>query len=687
MRCTRSSSMRRMKRASSSRATRTSRTGRTRGAGRIAAWMLWLAAAAWVAPCAAALYAEAPSAEAPAAAELRAEALYTRTEHLVPMRDGVRLFTVVYRSKAPAGPQPILLSRTPYSAQPPGGAFIETRGLAPSEAFLHEGYTLVFQDVRGAYRSEGAFVYLKPIRQNRKDPRAVDESTDTYDTISWLLRHVPGNNGRVGLWGISYDGWQSVMGLVDPHPALKAVSPQATTADAFIGDDNHFNGAFYLAGSLGWAQPMSIATGPDRAALDGRWPEGDVPGPPRGYDFFLQAGPTNGINRRHFGGRLSRIWEDLIEHPDHDEYWQRRSVAQYMTNVRIPVLSVAGWYDHADPYGTFATYRAIEERNPRNLSTIVAGPWRHGGWLWDDGSQFGPHRFGRTTAEDFKREVVFPFFEKHLKGRGDWQPAEALVFETGGNAWHRFDQWPPRGAVPTALYLREGGRLTFARGEAGVNRKGVDAGNANGERADASDEFVSDPAKPVPHTQSVLTNSDVNPLVEDQRLVSTRPDVLVYATDVLESDVTIAGATLVRLFVSTSGSDGDWFVRLIDVFPDSAEDAGMRGYQMPVAMQVMRGKYRNSYSHPEPMVPGAVTPLLLTMPDRMHTFRKGHRIMVHVHGSWFPEFDRNPQVFTNIYAALPGDYRKAVQKVYRSGESASRLELPVFETAGPPAGR
>jgi uncharacterized protein len=579
------------------------------------------------------------------------KAHYDKSEHRIAMRDGIHLHTVVYRPKDASERHPILLSRTPYSAKPYGpGEFLEAEAIAPSEEFLREGYILVFQDVRGAFNSEGEFVYLRPMRTDR---RATDESTDTYDTIEWLIRNVPGNNGRVGQWGISYDGWQTTMALVEPHPALKAASPQATTADAFIGDDNHFNGVFYFVGSLGWAEAMSIATGPGRAQRNGEWPEGKGLGNPWAYEFFLNAGPIDRINARYFDGKLSRIWEDLVDHPDYDEYWQRRRVAGFLGRVDVPVLNVAGWFDHADPYGTFATYRAIEAGNPANRSTIVAGPWNHGGWLWEKGDQLGLHRFGSETSGYFKRNVVFPFFQRHLKDEKVPALAEAIVFETGRNRWHELTQWPPKNITSTKLYLHAGGRLSF---EPPVG--------------EGSDSYVSDPAKPVPYTRDVPMTGGHDQIVEDQRFFFTRPDVISYESAPLTQDVTIAGATLARLVVSTTGTDGDWFVKLIDV--------NEQGYQAIVAFNVMRGKYRESFSSPAPMVAGHPTPIGFDLPDRFHTFLKGHRLMVQVQSSMFPLFDRNPQTFTNIYRASAGDYRSATHSVHRSAAAPSHIVLPLL---------
>jgi putative CocE/NonD family hydrolase len=412
--------------------------------------------------------------------------------------------------------------------------------------------------------------------------------------------------------------------------------------------------------NLSFLEGMTIVTGPGRERLEAGPVESGIGYDHRwNYEFFLNAGPTAGIDAKYFGGRLFKGWDDLIAHPDYDEYWQRRDFLAPIGRVRVPVLNVAGWFDAPDPYGAIATYRRIEAKNARNENTLVVGPWSHGGWHEGDGSRLGDIEFGAKTAEEYRRDVVFPFFEYHLKGTGRWTPAEAMVFETGGNRWHQLPQWPPTGAAPRNLYFKPGGRLSF---DAPVE-------------SDAFDQYESVTSKPVPDSPSPPTGDFT---IADQRYAFTRPDVLSYQTEPLEADFTIAGPIPIRLFASTSGSDSDWFVKLIDVYPEVAQGRrGMGGYQMLLAYEVMRGKYRNSFSKPEPMRPGEVTPIRFELRDRFHTFRKGHRIMVQVHSSWFPLFDRNPQVFTNIYTAEPGDYRDATQRVYRSAATPSHLELPI----------
>jgi putative CocE/NonD family hydrolase len=594
---------------------------------------------------------------------------YEKAEYRVPMRDGVELHTVVYRPMDRTRVYPILLNRTPYSSGPYGEKFRSTRDLAPGEEFLRAGYIFVFQDTRGTYRSGGEWVDFRPLRRDRK---GIDESTDNFDTIEWLVRNVRRHNGRVGQWGISYPAWYTVMGLLEPHPALKAASPQATTADPFIGDDYHHNGAFMLV-NLSFLEGMTIVTGPGREHLEAGPVESAIGYDHRwNYEFFLNAGPTSGIDAKYFGGRLFKGWDDLMAHPDYDEYWRQRDFLAPIGRVGVAVLNVAGWFDAPDPYGAIATYRRIEAKNPRKENTLVVGPWSHGGWHEGDGSRLGDMEFGAKTAGEYRRDVVFPFFEYHLKGTGHWTPAEAMVFETGGNRWHHLPQWPPAGAAPRNLYFKPGGHLSF---DAPVE-------------SDAFDQYESVTSKPVPDSPSPPTGDFT---IADQRYAFTRPDVLSYQTEPLEADVTIAGPIPIQLFASTSGSDSDWFVKLIDVHPEVAPGKrGMGGYQMLLAYEVMRGKYRNSFSKPEPMRPGEVTPIRFELRDRFHTFRKGHRIMVQVHSSWFPLFDRNPQVFTNIYTAEPGDYRDATQRVYRSAATPSHLELPVVNArtlSGPQADR
>jgi hypothetical protein len=588
---------------------------------------------------------------------------YDKADYMVPMRDGVRLFTIVYTPRDQARTYPILFYRTPYSI-PPYGADEYRELLGPSPEFDRDGYIFVFQDVRGKFRSEGEFRVIRPLVASPQGPQDVDESTDNFDTIEWLLANIPNHNGRVGQWGISYSGWQAAMGMVNAHPALKASSPQASPADMFIGDDWHHNGAFRLMYAFSWlAGNARRRVGPTETRT-GAFDYGT----PWGYEFFMEAGSAADIDELFFQGDVP-AWREFIEHGTYDEYWRRQNALLSMGGIDHPVLSVAGWFDTEDFYGPMSIYRALEEKNVPNQSTLAVGPWLHGGWRSMEGDDLGCIEFDSKTSLHFQREVQFPFFSHHLKDQGEWQAPEAVVFQTGLNQWRTFDRWPPAGIQPTPLYLREGGALSLA------------PPTARGEGAE--DRYVSDPARPVPFSAEIRTTLGHLWMVEDQRFASTRPDVLVYASDPLTEDLTVAGPILAEMFVSTTGTDSDWVVKLIDVYPGDAPpssscDVPMGGFQMHLAGEIMRGKFRNSFETPEPMVPGEVTPIRIDLRDRFHTFKAGHRIMVHVQSSWFPAYDRNPQQFMDIYRAKPGDYRVATQTVYRSAEHPSHLVLGVL---------
>ena len=589
------------------------------------------------------------------------EVSYEKTSHMVPMRDGVELFTIVYRPREITEPHPVMLFRTPYSVGPyePG----EYRNpLGPSAEFDRAGYIFVFQDVRGQFMSEGDFEVIRPLAPAPKGPSTADESTDNYDTIEWVLANVDGHNGRVGQWGISYPGWQTVMGMVDAHPALAASSPQASPADMFIGDDWHHNGAFRIMYAFSWlAGNARRRDGP----TDARGAAFDY-GTDSGYDFFLEAGAASNIDDLYFHGEVP-AWNDFMDHDTYDDYWQNQNALAHLGGIGHPILNVAGWFDTEDFYGPMSIYRTIEAENPGTENTLAAGPWLHGGWRRMLGDHLGCIEFGDETSITFQREVQFPFFEHHLRGAEGWTPHEAVVFETGANVWRRHESWPPAGVEPVELYLREDGTLAF------------DAPSELG----GADTFVSDPDNPVPFSAEERTTLGHLWKVEDQRFASARPDVLVYQSEPLDEDMTIAGPILADIFVSTTGTDSDWIVKVIDVYPDDAPDSPfcevpMGGYQMHLAGEIMRGRFRESFEHPEAMVPGEVTPIHIDLRDRYHTFRAGHRIMVHVQSSWFPAYDRNPQQFVDTYRATPDQYITADQTVYRSREHPSRVTLGVL---------
>jgi putative CocE/NonD family hydrolase len=595
--------------------------------------------------------------QAPAAADVKA--LYTKSEHMVPMRDGVKLFTIVYAPRNQAERYPFMIHRTPYSS-PPYGPEAYRNSLGPSADFIREGFIFVYQDVRGKFRSEGEFVVMRPIHPAPKGPKDTDESTDTYDTIEWLLENIPNNNGRAGQWGVSYPGSQTVWGMVRAHPALKASSPQAPAIDMFLGDDFHHNGAFRLMYTFSWlagnARPRAGATETRGAAFD----YGTIDG----YRFFLDVGPIANINEKYFNYSVP-TWNEYMDNPNYNEYWERQNPLKHLKNVSHAILNVAGWFDAEDFYGPLETYRAVERLNPANLNTIVIGPWLHGGWSAMPGDTLGDVRFGAPTAEHYRREIEFPFFLYHLKGKGPNPASEARVFETGGNTWQTFDAWPPRSTTDRTLYFQEGGALSFS---------------LPGKGATTFDEYVSDPAKPVPWSAVVRTTQGHLWMIEDQRFAASRPDVLVYRTEPLTEDVVIAGPIIASLHASTSGTDSDWIVKLIDVYPGNTRDTSPAGfpmgdYQMLLAGEVFRGKYRTSFSKPEPITANKPEKYEFDLRDRFHRFLKGHRIMVQVQSTWFPVIDRNPQTFVDIYKAKETDFRKATQRIYRTPQMPSGVKV------------
>ena len=601
------------------------------------------------------------SAQAPAPA-FDVKAHYIKSEHLVPMRDGVQLFTVVYTPKDTSQKYPLMLSRTPYSAGPYGQEYKPSLG--PSQAMAREGYIFVYQDVRGRWMSEGEFVDARPHNPNKKG-KDVDESSDTYDTIEWLIKNVANHNGRVGMWGISYPGFYTSMGVIDAHPALKAASPQAPVGDWFIGDDWHHNGALFLIDSfnfysrIGVPRPKPTSVGP---------PNFDH-GTPDGYKFFLDMGPLSNANKKYFKNEIG-FWNDLMKHGVYDDFWKARRVMPHLKNIKTPTLVVAGWFDAEDLYGTLETYQAIEKQNPGLQNKLVMGPWCHGCWARPEFTALGNINFGSNTSRWYQENVEMPFFNFYLKDKGMMSVAEATMFLTGANEWKTYPQWPPQGVQEKSLYLQANGKLSF------------DPPSGN----EAFDEYVSDPNKPVPYHPHISNRRGYTTYkTEDQRFAATRPDVLVYETDVLTEDVTLAGPLQAELFVATTGTDADWVVKLIDVLPNDTpnfepnpKEIQLGGYQMLVRGEVMRGKFRNSFEKPEPFTPNQPTRVSFTLQDVHHRFRKGHRIMVQIQSSWFPLVDRNPQKFVDIYNATEADFQKATHRVYRAGDLRSRLKVKVL---------
>lgn len=590
----------------------------------------------------------------------------TKYEHRIPMRDGVRLFTRVYLPKDDVQAWPILMTRTPYALKPygadnynnPAGSFYE---------LARDKFILVTQDVRGRYGSEGEYIHVRPFNP-AKTANETDESTDAYDTIDWLVKNVPNNNGKVGVFGISYPGFYTSMAMIDSHPALKAASPQAPITDWFIGDDIHHNGAFFLSQNFGFFHAFAQKL-EDPLNQDARpYPYGT----PDGYDFFLRMGPLGNSETELLKGR-SPEWKEFLSHPTYDAYWQARNIRPHLKTVRCAVMTVGGWFDAEDLFGALETYRWTERQNPGITNILVMGPWDHGGWARSGGDKLGHVSFGAKTSEHYREKLELPFFRYFLKGDTNYNFSEAHIFETGSDVWRRFTAWPPPAAVTSNLFFKAAGKLSF---------NAVDSGS------EAFDQYVSDPAKPVPYTMQPATGYPRSYPVEDQRFAASRPDVLVYETEPLEEDVTFAGPIEAKLFVSSSGTDSDWVVKLIDVYPGGYPDptpnpaeVRMGGYQQLVRGDVFRAKFRNSFEKPEPLKPGDVTELKFTLPDICHSFRRGHRILVQVQSSWFPLVDRNPQTFVNIPTAKPEDFKVATQRVYRSSEHASSLRVLVLPEA------
>jgi len=591
------------------------------------------------------------------------KANYTKFEYRIPMRDGKQLFTAVYVPKDQSQKYPFLMTRTPYSCKPYG--VDQSKGdLGPSPLFGTEGYIFVYQDVRGRWMSEGDFENVRPQISHKVNADQIDESSDAYDTIDWLLKHVPGHNGKVGVWGVSYPGFYAAAALIDAHPALVCGSPQAPINDWFVGDDWHHNGAVILPHLFNFMAKF----GHDRPEPTKKFDHPFDHGTPDSYDFFLRMGPLANANTLHLQDKIA-FWNSVMQHGTYDEYWKSRNLRPHLKNIRPAVLTVGGWFDAENLFGALETYKSIEASSPQTSNVLVMGPWKHGQWTSDPGLALGHVQFNAKTSEFYREKIEFPFFQFHLKGKGELQHPEAWVFETGTNRWQQEAQWPPVAAKAKPLFLSANGKLSWEE-------------PSNG--AGAFDEFTSDPAKPVPYIDWTEIGLSPNYMVGDQRFASHRPDVLVYQTEILERDLRLAGPIDVDLTVSTTGTDSDWIVKVIDVYPDDFPDptenptkVRMGGFQQLVRGDVMRGKFRNSLENPEPFQPGEPTRLRFTLSDISHAFRPGHRLMVQIQSTWFPLVDRNPQSFVDIYSAQPDDFQKATQRVYRSGPQASRLVVRV----------
>ncbi|HTT61475.1 MAG TPA: CocE/NonD family hydrolase [Bryobacteraceae bacterium] len=581
------------------------------------------------------------------------DSLFIKTEAMIPVRDGIRLHTVIFTPRDAHEPLPVLLERTPY-----GAAAEEKDLLARYPHLIADGYIFAFQDIRGRFKSEGQFVMQRQVR-DRSDPKAIDESTDTYDTIQWLLDHAQGNNGRVGMLGISYGGWLVTMALLDPHPALKAASEQASPADMFLGDDFHHNGAFRLSYGFEYAALLETSKETNtHFAFD----RADT------YQWYLTLGALPNVDALYFHGKIP-TWNDFVEHPDYDEFWRQQAFAPHIGTPKVPNLNVAGWWDQEDFYGPVKIYELFEKNDRDHLNYLVAGPWNHGGWARRDGTRLGEISFDSNTSKYFRTDIEAPWFAYWLKDKGTRDFPEAMVFQTGSNHWEQYNAWPPRNAHDRKLYLRADGALSF---------------DPPADEGEAFDSYLSDPAHPVPYRHRPISPTYPGGgwpawLVEDQRFVDNRPDVLSWESAPLKDDLKIAGDIAAELYCATTGSDSDWVAKVIDVYPEyNPEDRALDGYELMIADEILRGRFRDGFEHPKPIVPNQVTPYHIDLHTNDHAFLKGHRIMVQVQSTWFPLYDRNPQTFVgNIFKASASDYRAATQRVFRSKAYPSHIVLPV----------
>jgi putative CocE/NonD family hydrolase len=574
---------------------------------------------------------------------------------MIPARDGVRLHAKIFSPKHQREPLPIIMMRTPYGTASAAANFVSY-----FKALANEGYIFVFEDIRGRFGSEGTFVMQRPARAPG-DTTALDEGTDTYDTIDWLLQNVRRNNGRVGMLGVSDSGWTTIMAALEPHPALRAISPQASPSDMWLGDDFHHNGAFRLSYGFEYAAMMETGRGMQQFAFD-RYDT---------YDWYLALGPLANVNRKYLHEKIP-TWNDFVTHPDYDWFWTHQTMIPHLRAVKVPTLNVAGWWDQEDFYGPIQIYEALEKHDTRHLNHLVVGPWNHGGWAGTAGDRLGPIVFGSATAEYFRDDIQAPWFAYFLKDKGRLDLPEALTFEAGSNRWQRWDAWPPAlNTVERRAYFGPARTLSFDEPAA--------AGAA-------FDPYVSDPSHPIPYRHRPIQPTYFPGgskwstwLVEDQRFVHDRSDVLDWESTPLESDLSIAGEVTAHLYASTTGSDADWIVKLIDVYPEHyPQNWDLAGYELMVSNEVFRGRYRTSFEKPEAITPDAVLEYSFSLHTQNYTFVKGHRLMVQVQSTWFPIIDRNPQTFVpNIFQATPADFRTATHQIHRSARYPSHVAIPV----------
>jgi putative CocE/NonD family hydrolase len=577
---------------------------------------------------------------------------YGREEVMIPSRDGIKLHAVILRPKDQKGPLPFLMERTPYGVDGNDSDSLNSR----YTELARSGYIFVFEDIRGRFKSEGQFVMCRPLEDHR-NPKAIDESTDTYDTVAWLVKNVPNNNGRVGVAGISYPGFLATEAGIDPHPAVKAISPQAPMIDVWLGDDFFHNGAFRETYGYDYVIGMESSKENSFGKLD-----------EDAYDYFLKAGSFDAAGKLAKASQLP-TFQGFLEHPSYDAYWQARGVAHTLTALKVPTLDVGGYWDQEDMYGPQEEYKTLEPLDKTGMNFLVLGPWRHGGWGGTT-RHLGDVDFVHVTTDEFRELLEAPFFAHYLKDEGEFKLQDTAAYQTGTNEWKYYSHWPPPDAADTALYLGPKGALGFKK--------------PSGKDADSFVSYVSRTGDPVPyrHRPVQATYSDGSKwytwLVEDQRFVDGRPDVAVWKTEPLKANVTITGNVLADIFASTGGTDSDWVVKLIDVYPDSPDQGKMAGHELMTNMEIFRGRYRESNEHPEATPANAVEEYKFSLHAANHVFLKGHRIMVQIQSTWFPLYDRNPQTYVeNIMLAQPGDFKDATQKIYTSAEHPSHVELPV----------
>jgi uncharacterized protein len=591
---------------------------------------------------------------------------FTKIDTNIVMRDGIKLKTIIYIPKDENEKYPFLIERTPYSAGPYGDTMFANR-IGPNPNLMKEKYIFVYQDVRGRYMSEGINLEVTPYIANKKNKKEIDENSDTYDAVDWLVKNIKNNNGRAGLYGISYPGFYATASLPTAHPAIKAVSPQAPVTDEFIGDDANHNGAFFLLDNFSFMNYYGKErTGPvkDYGSQMFEYKSKDV------YDFFLKLGPIKNTQSAQYYNNRSYIWNEYLQHDTYDAYWKARNIRPYLKNIQPAVMVVGGWFDAEDLYGALNTYKAIETQNPVNKNHLVMGPWTHGAWAGGNWNKFTTYDFGGNTSKYFQDSLETMFFNFYLKDKGIFNAAEATVFETGTNQWKSYNVWPPKESKPVTYFLQANKRLNKIAPSTTNN----------------FDEYISDPANPVPYTKAIQGGRNNGYMAEDQRFVAERNDVLFYETDVLTEDVTLAGKIIADLQVSLSSTDADFVVKLIDVLPadeptpaTAPKGTIMAGLQRLVRAEVMRGKFRESFSSPKPFTPNKITNVKFDLNDVAHTFKKGHKIMVQIQSSWFPLVDRNPQKFMRIPDADEKDFQKATIHIYHDKLNASKIILPVLK--------